>query len=563
MASLAELRSYGGGAAHPGHLSYENQYATSFNGFDPMAASHMLPPSGNQLDFLFYADQLLNTFATTKNSNGDVVLSGKTRDLMEFLPNDTESLPGVPASFPHSDFLPPAHSLPFSASQFMSNYGHSDAQSEDMWGLSSAHHPSKTSQHTSSQLPYQGYSSTQHRHQLPAIVKQQEWRLCVKAPTLGTFYLFTDPEKTVAEMIPDIESKILELYHVFVSVHLLQNDHGIDLPFSCTISSVLEDRALICVQYMRAADATAGSTLGGCHQQQQNYHQHSLSSHSATEEASPSARSPHSSPHSSHTHSPASVASPCSPASSAQSAPHSPFLHGNSPQHSSTGSAPTSPSSPSESQPDTGMRFREPPPSKVLQNKEFSFTVSVKNLKNIFTAFNNPLAYAGHQVGNDADSGAYCAPAASTTRNPWGAPVPMPMDDGEEEGGSSFSNFEIPIDVVVEEEGGGILHPRDYRIRCSVLDKQEGLYVFFVKLKKNSHYGRTRFIIKIRRKQPTKQERNLEYLETALLHNSNKDGQLRLGNDQGARGDLLVSHPIVVISKERKTKRKRGKPEQN
>lgn len=123
--------------------------------------------------------------------------------------------------------------------------------------------------------------------------------------------------------------------------------------------------------------------------------------------------------------------------------------------------------------------------------------------------------------------------------------------------------IEIPIDVVVEEEGGGILHPRDYRIRCSVLDKQEGLYVFFVKLKKNSHYGRTRFIIKIRRKQPTKQERNLEYLETALLHNSNKDGQLRLGNDQGARGDLLVSHPIVVISKERKTKRKRGKPEQN
>jgi hypothetical protein len=97
-----------------------------------------------------------------------------------------------------------------------------------------------------------------------------------------------------------------------------------------------------------------------------------------------------------------------------------------------------------------------------------------------------------------------------------------------------------------------------------VLDKQEGLYVFFVKLKKNSHYGRTRFIIKIRRKQPTKQERNLEYLEIALLHNgTNKDGQLRLGSDQGARGDLLVSHPIVVISKERKTKRKRDKPDQN
>jgi hypothetical protein len=135
-----------------------------------------------------------------------------------------------------------------------------------------------------------------------------------------------------------------------------------------------------------------------------------------------------------------------------------------SPQPSATGSAPTTPGSQNgEGQPDTGVKFREPPPSKVLQNKEFSFTVSVKNLKNIFTAFNNPLVMTGGQ-GNDADSGAYYAPGASATHNPWGASVPMPMDDGEEEGGN-FSNFEIPIDVVVEEEGGGILHPRDYRIR--------------------------------------------------------------------------------------------------
>jgi hypothetical protein len=114
------------------------------------------------------------------------------------------------------------------------------------------------------------------------------------------------------------------------------------------------------------------------------------------------------------------------------------------------------------------VRFREPPPAKVLQNKEFSFTVSVKNLKNVFMAFNNPLATFNGQVTNDAESqgGAYYAPiTAPTTNNPWGAPVPMPIDDADEENGNCITNFEIPIEVVVEEEGGGVLHPRDYRIR--------------------------------------------------------------------------------------------------
>ncbi len=37
-------------------------------------------------------------------------------------------------------------------------------------------------------------------------------------------------------------------------MNLVQNSEGIDLPFSCTVVSVLQDRSLVCVQYMHASD---------------------------------------------------------------------------------------------------------------------------------------------------------------------------------------------------------------------------------------------------------------------------------------------------------------------
>jgi hypothetical protein len=300
-ASTASLTEFRFGSVHPnGHL-YE-QYAAPFNGgaFDPSTTSHYMPPSapsGNQLDFLFYADQLLNSFATKNAPGGDV------------------------EGFPHSDFLPSAQSL---QAMGFGYGGHSDTASsgEDAWGGFGHHgHPAKaqpamhhasTSAHSALPLPYQ-QAAYPRQQMLPAIVKRQEWRLCVKAPTLGTFYLFTDPEKTVAEMIPDIEAKIWELYHTFVSVHLVQNDHGIDLPFSCIVSSVVEDRALLCVQYVRTDDVTAAAAFSYAPQ-----------AHPAEEASSSAARTPHSSPPSSQAHSPAS-GSPRSPASD-HSSPQSPFL---------------------------------------------------------------------------------------------------------------------------------------------------------------------------------------------------------------------------------------------
>lgn len=169
----------------------------------------------------------------------------------------------------------------------------------------------------------------------------------------------------------------------------------------------------------------------------------------------------------------------------------------------------------------------------------------------------------------------------------------MPVEDAIL-GGESLSQYNLPFEIVIEEEGafffflpypipyickrgfgiclncgllllllfyflitgGNILHAKDYKIRSSILDKDEHLHVFFVKIKKNSHYGRTRFVIKIRNKK--RQQRDMYYLETNLLND--KETSLQPAHEtSSAEQVLLVSLPIVVISKERKSKRKRAK----
>eukprot|EP01087_Luapelamoeba_hula_P014960 TRINITY_DN4439_c0_g1_i2.p1 TRINITY_DN4439_c0_g1~~TRINITY_DN4439_c0_g1_i2.p1 ORF type:complete len:164 (-),score=22.98 TRINITY_DN4439_c0_g1_i2:297-788(-) len=128
----------------------------------------------------------------------------------------------------------------------------------------------------------------------------------------------------------------------------------------------------------------------------------------------------------------------------------------------------------------------------------------------------------------------------------WGAPVPVPREDA-----TLGDRSELPYDVIVEEEGGGTLHARDFSVRSSVLDKKRGLYVFFLKIKKNSHYGRTRFIVKVR----DRRQRNLASFNGD--HNGGLVSHEHMRDGSWAR-ELLASAPIVVVSKERKAvKRKK------
>src|SRR5262249_16603040 len=133
----------------------------------------------------------------------------------------------------------------------------------------------------------------------------------------------------------------------------------------------------------------------------------------------------------------------------------------------------------------------------------------------------------------------------------WGASVPLPRgDDGQAIPICSGDRGDVPYEVVVEEEGGGTLHSRDFSVRSSVLDKKRGLFVFFVKIKKNSHYGRTRFIIKVKERKAKKR--------TSKDHRDHNGGSYEL-EGLWAR-ELLASAPIVVVSKERKAvKRKKNR----
>lgn len=171
----------------------------------------------------------------------------------------------------------------------------------------------------------------------------------------------------------------------------------------------------------------------------------------------------------------------------------------------------------------------------MIQNKEFSFSVSAKN------AAPQPPA---SPPSDDGDGG--FGSGSFSCDDVWGASVPIPREDA-----TLSDRSELPYDVIVEEEGGGVLHARDYSVRSSVLDKKRGLYVFFLKIKKNSHYGRTRFIVKVRDRRPRR--------DSASSLNVDHNGGLVPDTRDGSWArELLASAPIVVVSKERKAgKRKK------
>jgi len=245
---------------------------------------------------------------------------------------------------------------------------------------------------------------------------KHQWRLCVKAKNLGTFYLFADPKARVASLLPNIELKIYELYNGIVNVHCVTNSSGINLPISSKIGNVLGNHSLVCVDFDCADDSLYVEELRS---EEDFFFEEELSSDIGEEPI---------------------------------------------------------------------VEFGECPPTKVIQNREFSFSVSVKGPNGTFYLDDqNEQFYESGSVDFDND---------------WGVPVPVPATSGNETWGR------VPFDVIVEEESGAPLAAKDFSVRGSILDKNSGLFVFLVKIKKNSHYGRTRFVIKIKKKKPANERRN-------------------------------------------------------
>ncbi len=164
---------------------YENlsQYYTDPSVTSASASVNNCYSSSPSLDsFLLYADHLLNSFATVGSSQGSTSLKTPGAYAQTTSKHAKELV----------DYLPP-HDAEGNQSG-ASSFSYKPENKEDNWQLSR------------SQMMHAGQIQNQPLpYATAAPVGKQEYRLCVRAPALGTFYLFTRPERTIGEIIPEIE----------------------------------------------------------------------------------------------------------------------------------------------------------------------------------------------------------------------------------------------------------------------------------------------------------------------------------------------------------------------
>ncbi len=443
-----------------------------------------------------------------------------------------------PSSSPSSSTSPftPEHRTPHSATIFSSN------ETNQNLDLASSASPSAWKEN-SGEVANASATKEPQQQQPP---NNSSFRLSVKVPSLGVFYVFIDPRHRVSQLLSMIEQQVLELYRTCINVFKLQDEYNVDLPPSYSVGSMLKNNAAVIVDYSRKDQQPP--------QQQQPQPQHFSLPHSILNTPLVSHAHPYSSiprhmmqpPHwlpsspqsinhpATSTLPPQGLPSPM-PSSIPQPHPHfstSPTVP--SPLSSSpTGishmaqaggfasiqaAAPPLPTSapsrfpplPSSSAPgggvgvgggpsgapapaatpvsqaaadsvaakstvDADMSFSEQPPSKVFQNKEFSCTVclSLRLLESLEAS---------------------AKPQQTTTTTTTTTTATSDVDKEKE----SNNNAKWPLELVVSEQNGLPLCDRDYSVRNLLMDKRKGMVIFFVKIRKNSYYGRRPFVLRLK-----------------------------------------------------------------
>ncbi len=200
--------------------------------------------------FLNYADFLLNSLGPHRPQLSPFSSPPKaaSRDLAPYLPPDAEGMPGTSCLFPPNDYSMafPAGNLGLNDRGYSgnnnnkNNYYAPDKMCDDLinqW-FAPSNQPKPTSTTTNAVFQQQQQQQQQQlfhqskRQRLqplkqetsisssPAMtdkaVKHDLWRLSVNALELGTFYVLASPDKRISDLIPEIESKIFELYQVSI-----------------------------------------------------------------------------------------------------------------------------------------------------------------------------------------------------------------------------------------------------------------------------------------------------------------------------------------------------------
>lgn len=221
--------------------------ATSYRGYynQPPALNYetVVPPATNCDPYLSYADYLLNSLSNRPYFSPTTTSLPKAafRDCSPFLPPDAEGNPGTSSLYPPTEFgmscptnVGPNDRL-YSGNKNNCCLPICDRIYDDLinqWLAPSSNQTKTTLTATTNATATQQqlfHRSERHQRQplkqeplivsssppmMEKVVKQDYWRLSVRALDLGTFYVMTSPEKRIIDLVSEIESKLFELYQV-------------------------------------------------------------------------------------------------------------------------------------------------------------------------------------------------------------------------------------------------------------------------------------------------------------------------------------------------------------
>lgn len=377
------------------------------------------------------------------------------------------------------------------------------------------------------------------------------YRLSVKVPSFGVFYVFVDPRQKVSQLVTMIEQQVSDLYRAAITVYKLQDEFSVDLPPSYSVGSMLRNNGSVVVDFVRqghcqaatSRQAAPGTALSHplpqpqpSHHPQPHHYQSSSSSdqsyynnirlassrsqgwtdmapkisgQASVHTAALDVQSNIISGVTDVTSSSSSSSSNSYTASSSTSRTTVP--HGISHQLTETHKEQEQPKPSSSARPaivpSSHMTFIEQPPAKVFQSKEFSCTIGVGNeLLESLRGLEDERSRSIRLDDDDDES----KPVAS-----------RPID----------SEDDLPIDIAILDYNGEPLKEGEYSMRRLLMDKRTGMIIIFLKIRKNSYYGRRPYVLLLR-------------------------GRARFADLPG-----VVSEPIIVLAKKKRKNNKKAKRE--
>ncbi|KAL6077933.1 hypothetical protein QOT17_001975 [Balamuthia mandrillaris] len=345
-----------------------------------------------------------------------------------------------------------------------------------------------------------------HPPSLHALTDSNVLRLSINVPTIGMFYMFSHPETKVGQLLATIEGQVLELYRADIKAEKLQDQFKIDLPPSYTVGSMLKPDSVLTLDFSFRRSNSLPTRPN---------HRPPHGSYTLMLSASPPS-------------SPPSAASAAAPFHSSSSVDHNNDIHPSSEaRHNTNETEDILSVLQRSSAADISFAFTEQPPPHVYQNNEFSCTVCINSSLQLSSSESSLSRSSSSADKKSKDEDANESKVAEKQpSSPFSFSIPPLSSSSSTMIPTSF----LPIDLQLwehKDSGNVQLSEEDFSKRSLLMDRRKGFVIFFLKIRKNSYYGRTPFYLHMR------------------------------GKDQWKDVPTVISEPIIVSAK--KKRRRAGK----